>query len=108
MRKWLVSLILAAGLAHGADIRYSVTVPGTKDVIILYPGHACSPKVIAVAERAGATKDMVSELQGGTSVFDGKRYDACFVEAAGLIAVIYEDGLTGLIPKELFTLETKI
>lgn len=108
MRKWLAALILATGLAHGADIRYSVTVPGTKDVIVLYPGYACSPKVTALVEKSGATKDVVAELQGGTSVFDGKRYATCFLEVGDLIAVIYEDGETGLIPKELFTLESKI
>lgn len=107
MRKWLAALILAAGLAHGAEIRYSVTVPGTMNVITLLPGDPCSPAVqaLALVRNAG---ELVDQLQGGEAVFDGKRYEICFVEVNDKILVLYDDDAFGLIPKHLFTLESKI
>ncbi len=102
-----LALMLAVG-AHAADISYSVTVPGTKDNITAFPGHECrSSKVIQLVRESGAG-EAVPSLQHAESVFDGKKYEACFVETNGNLIVVYEDGQVGIIPKQLFTLNRKI
>ena len=103
----LLALALSTGAA--ADVTYSVTVPGTKDTITLFKGAPCtSAKVLKLMTDAGIPREIVDSAQGATSEFGGVTFEACYVDQGDVVVVIYEDGATGVIPKNLFTVSARI
>lgn len=96
MKRFLLGLLLAlASLSATAD---AVAVSGTDSVTVR--DAACPADLVALAVSRGAPPSAPFRL--AEAQVEGKTYKACWFPYRDQVAVIYEDGDTGMIPLSEF------
>jgi hypothetical protein len=99
MRKFLLAALLAlASLTSFADTLVANAPNG--DRIEIYTDKACSPKIQELLNGLRVPPGLVFHL--ASAKVGGTVYEACVAQVGDNMAIIYEDGDTGMVPVEVF------
>lgn len=101
----VTALLLTIGLCTSSTASVLKAEAGDEKLILTQ--DQCSPKLVALTQKAEASEDTIKRQRKGTFVQGSSSKEVCWIQSAdgGTVSFITEDFEVGQVPSFIFTVD---